>query len=244
MSEARKGDYGIDAPYVVLGFALGALAASGLAIYSGLHRGLNAAAPWAFTALWFVFSEVSYLYTTRIGKLQVWSELLDAQRLRGDERVLDVGCGRGAVLMLAAERVPRGSAVGLDRWSRADQSGNAEAVTRRNAVAEGVSERVELVTCDMRSMAFEKDSFDLVVSSLAIHNIPEAEGRAQAVREMLRVLKPGGELLIADFRRTDDYEATLRESGAEAVSRTHLGPRFWYGGPFAMTKLVRARKKR
>jgi arsenite methyltransferase len=62
----------------------------------------------------FALSAASFLFTTRPGKFAVWSELLDGLRLRGDERLLDVGCGRGAVLLLAAKRLTSGRAVGIE----------------------------------------------------------------------------------------------------------------------------------
>ncbi len=73
---------------------------------------------------------------------------------------------------MAAQRLPRGRAVGVDVWSTKDQSGNAEQVTRQNAELEGVADRVELHTADMRKLPFDDGSFDVVVSSLAIHNVP------------------------------------------------------------------------
>ena len=118
-----------------------------------------------------------YVHFTRAGKFAVWAELLDRLELRGDERLLDIGCGRGAVLLMAAQRLPRGRAVGVDVWSTKDQSGNAEQVTRQNAELEGVADRVELHTADMRELPFDDGSFDVVVSSLAIHNVPGAGER-------------------------------------------------------------------
>ena len=83
---------------------------------------------------------IGYFYSTRQGKLLVWSELLDDLGLRGDEQVLDMGCGRGAVLSMVAKRLDRGRAFGLDLWSSVDQSGNNREATLRNLEVEGVRE--------------------------------------------------------------------------------------------------------
>jgi ubiquinone/menaquinone biosynthesis C-methylase UbiE len=164
-----------------------------------------------------------YLYVTLRGKFVVWAELLQQLNLRGDERILDLGCGRGAVLLLAARHLTTGRAVGVDLWRRVDQSGNAAAATRRNAVAEGVAERVELHTADMAALPFDDDSFDLVVSSAAVHNISSRAGRAKAIAEAVRVLRPGGRLLIADVRGTRHHQAQLVRMGMSAVAGRRLG---------------------
>jgi SAM-dependent methyltransferase len=106
-----------------------------------------------------------YLYSTGPGKRSVWAEILSELGLRGDEHVLDVGCGRGAVLILAAHRVPRGKAVGVDIWRARDQNGNSRAATERNADLEGVGDRVEVIDADARELPFPTATFDLVVSS-------------------------------------------------------------------------------
>ena len=98
---------------------------------------------------------------------------------------------------MAAEHAPQGRAVGVDIWSTKDQSGSAMAVTEQNAVAEGIAERVELHTGDMRALPFPSDSFDVFVSNVAIHNIRAKEGRALAI-ETWRVLRPGCRLPAAD----------------------------------------------
>src|SRR6185503_14121870 len=107
------------------------------------------------------------LHTTRRGKFVEWERILDGLGLAGDERVLDMGCGRGAVLTAVARRLGTGRVTGVDIWNSRDQSGNAREVTLHNAAVEGVSDRVQIDTGDMRALAYPDASFDLVVSSLA-----------------------------------------------------------------------------
>ena len=172
----------------------------------------------------------------------VWADLLDQLHLRGDERILDMGCGRGAVLLMAAQRLTIGRAAGVDLWRSVDQSGNSLEATRRNAIAEGVADCVELHTGDMTALPFKDNTFDLVVSSLAIHNISGSAGREKAISEAVRVLHPGGRLMIADIRATRQYAAQLAKLGMSEVARRRLGWRFWWGGPWGATCLVTATK--
>jgi arsenite methyltransferase len=242
MNGDHGGSYGIDSPYVPIGLAIAACCCLGVA---WACRALSL--PWlgalaCVAAILFAVSTASFLWTTRHGKFVVWDELLDNLGLKGDERLLDVGCGRGAVLMLAARHLPEGSTIGLDLWSTTDQSGNRETATLRNAELEGVATRVQLRTADMRNLPFPDQSFDVVTSSLAIHNIADPAGRDQAVAEIFRVLKSGGTALLADFRHTRDYQRRLRAERGAIVERRSLGWRFWYGGPQAATHLVIARK--
>jgi len=231
----RRGSYGIDAPYWATAFAVLIVAELALAIMSSKL--------WPFLPVLLLLAiAASALYTTLRGKFLVWAELLDKLRLRGDERILDLGCGRGAVLLMAAQHLTTGRAVGVDLWRSFDQSGNSAEATRRNAIAEGVADRVELHTGDMTALPIADSSFDVIVSSLAIHNISGRAGREKAVAEAVRVLRPGGRLLIADIRGTRHHQAQLAKIGMNDVSRRRLGWRFWWGGPWAATRLVTARK--
>ena len=231
----RRGSYGIDAPYAPAFIAVVAAFELALAVIQGKVVILLA-------ALFILAILGLYLHGTLRGKFVVWAELLDTLNLRGDERILDMGCGRGAVLLMAAQRLTEGRAVGVDLWRSVDQSGNSIEATRRNAVAEGVADRVELHTGDMMALPFDDNSFDVVVSSLAIHNIGGRAGREKAIDEAARVLRPGGRLMIADVRATGQYQARLAKIGMSEVARRGMGWRFWWSGPWAVTGIVTATK--
>ncbi|MEW5302176.1 MAG: hypothetical protein WDW36_004981 [Sanguina aurantia] len=95
------------------------------------------------------FAAILMLLTSTVGKPHVIGKMIDGLKLRGDEQVLDVGCGRGLLLLDAARQLPGGRASGLDLWSTRDQSGNAEAATRHNAALANLAERVQIDTGDM-----------------------------------------------------------------------------------------------
>ncbi len=235
----RRGDYGFDAPYVPLWYAFaGAVAIAWAVIGFGID--LRVPAWIALVAgIFLILASLSFVATTRLGKFAVWNELLDELRLRGDELVLDVGCGRGMVLLMAAQRLTSGRAIGIDIWSGRDQSGNAAAVTLANADLEGVRDRVAVDTADMRQLPFPDRSFDLVTASLALHNVADPRGRAQAVVEIWRVLKPGGVAMIVDFRHLDDFQVYFRTRPDATVERRSLGWRYWYAGPHDAAKLLK-----
>src|SRR3954465_15562764 len=101
----RHGDYGYDAPYALVTFAaIGTAGFVGAMVSWWGGNGRQAAKIGAYGAF-FLLNAFSFLYTTRRGKFHVWEEVLDGLRLQGDERVLDMGCGRGAVLTAVARRL-------------------------------------------------------------------------------------------------------------------------------------------
>jgi arsenite methyltransferase len=236
-----RADYGIDAPGVVKNL----LAAGGLAVVVGLvlpQVEIGAATvklrpPLLSMGVAWLGSGLLMLSYSRLGKPRHRDRILDLVEWKGDEQVLDVGTGRGLLMIGAARRAPRGRAVGIDTWSGVDLSDNRAENTLRNSEAEGVRDRVEVRSEDARNMSFPGRSFDLVLSNLCLHNIPDAPGRAAACAEIARVLRPGGTALLSDFRHTRDYAAALAAAGLR-VER--LGP-YWLT-TFPPLAVVRARK--
>lgn len=185
----RLGEYGIDGDFNVVPamWQLVIVTVLSLALAGGTVTLLVAGALVAgivtgVVTLLVLCTVATYLYTTRRGKFVVWARILADLRLRGDEELLDLGCGRGATLLAAATLLPTGRAVGIDLW-RADETGNSPAATRLNAEGEGVADGVELHAGDMTRLPFADHSFDVVISSIAIHNIPSTTGRRAAIDE-------------------------------------------------------------
>lgn len=239
----KHAGYGFDAPMVPFFLGLGGTAGLIVAVVSWiLGWGVLPTAWFALVGVVNLASAAIYLYATRRGKHQAWTKILDSVAWRGDETVLDLGCGRGAVLIAAARRLPRGRAVGVDIWDTGDQSGNSIEVTRRNAELEGVADRVQLETADIRDLPFHDAGFDAVVSSLVLHNIHSSDDRRRALAAAVLVLRPGGRLLVADILHVNEYRRELERLGLEEVRVRELGPGTWFGNPIMRTRLVSGTK--
>src|SRR5882672_1097387 len=157
-------------------------------------------------------------WDSRVEKVRRREHLLGFHAWTGRERVLDVGCGRGLMLVGAAKRLTTGTASGIDLWQAEDLSGNRPEATMENAASEGVADRVDVQTADMRKIPFPDATFDVIVSCSAIHNIYDAPGRRQAIAEIVRVLKPGGEAVIDDIRHGREYAESFAANGCTTKS--------------------------
>jgi SAM-dependent methyltransferase len=227
-------DYGLDAPKVVRNlFIVGAVGlllwgSTALGFWSGEAvvgpiAGLDFQFPLGLMGFWFGFGcggmGLWMVWSSKVGKIENRDRLLGYIDWAGDEQVLDVGCGRGLMLIGAAKRLTTGKAIGIDKWQEEDLANNRPEGTLDNARLENVADRVEVKTADMRTLPFEDSTFDVVVSCSAIHNIYSKPERGKAISEIARVLRPGGQALIDDIRHLREYAAAFSQSGCNDQRR-------------------------
>lgn len=223
-----RADYGIDAPPVIRNLAISGV----VLLIIGIAAFRSTIEPrWLVRIVGYVgvidgalllLQPPLMIRSSRVGKLRMRKVLIDSLNLNGSETILDAGCGRGLLLNEAAKHLPIGKAIGVDIWQSEDQSGNDPGTTLANGRAEGVAERVEIKTGDIRDIPLPDGSVDVVVSSMVIHNVHERDGRAKAIHEIDRVLKPGGRIALVDFLATGQYLATLQSLGWKDVQRSGL----------------------
>lgn len=118
--------------------------------------------------------------------------LVEQVRPRSGATVLDLGCGTGTLTVQLALAYPEAQVFGVDA------DAEALAIATRKASTAGAKTGFQLG--DARRLSFEDDSFDAVVSSLFFHHLSGA-GKREVLREARRVLRPGGELHVADWGR-------------------------------------------
>ncbi len=135
------------------------------------------------------------LFRGRLARLD--QLIVERAAIAPGHRVLDVGCGPGRLTMAAARVAgPAGETLGIDA------SPEMIALAKQKAAAAGSSARFEVAAVETIPAA--GDHFDAVLASLMIHHLPEDLQR-RAFAEILRVLRPGGRLVVLDFRASPGH---------------------------------------
>ena len=118
------------------------------------------------------------------------ARLVEQAGLSAGMRVLDVGCGTGTLAVMLKERHPGVEVAGLD--------GDPEVLERGRRKAASAGLAIDFVQGMSFDLPFEDGSFDRVLSSLMLHHL-KRDAKERTAREIARVLRPGGELHVADF---------------------------------------------
>lgn len=233
--------YGIDAPFALLIYTAFGV---GLVLHAYVNR-LNYPIGIEMTlGIILLLGALLFLHTTAQGKYRLFDEAIRHLNLTPDSQVLDLGCGRGALLTKIAQQLgPAGKVTGLDLWLSRDQSHNKITVTQKNVDDLGLTNRVNLVTGDMTKLDFPDASFDVVTSSFAIHNIKNEQARINAVKEAIRVLKPGGHIMIIyTGRNINEYGQAFRDAGLQITQSMSLGFNGWWATPLIDSYVVAGNK--
>lgn len=153
------------------------------------------------------------------GETRFRRRILDLAQLKAGEKVLDVGCGTGTLVIGAAKRVgPSGSAHGVDR------SMEMLAHARHKAITQGVS--AEFRESSSNHLPFQDASFDVAFSTLMFHHLP-APMQMATVAQMCRVVRPGGRIIIVDMQRPKDITAIFSHVGLIHLFRSRATMPDW-----------------
>jgi arsenite methyltransferase len=214
---AEKPNYGIDAPGVIrnlilvgAGFVAVALFLPRLTIG---HVVLQLFPGLVYSGAGCALGGFLMLLYAKVGKFRHRDRMLAIVSWTGAEKVLDVGAGRGLLLIGAAKRLNTGHATGIDIWNAEDLSGNGPEALLSNIALEGVSEKTTVKSEDARQMSLPDSSFDVVLSNLCIHNIYDRDGRRKACLEIVRVLRCGGVAIISDYKHVSEYSKIFAAAG-------------------------------
>ncbi len=149
----------------------------------------------------------------KFGKFKQRERILNAYTWRGDEKVLDIGCGLGLLLIGAAKKLTTGKAFGIDIWSVLDLSHNSFENAMQNAEIEKVKNKIEISSQNILKTNFADNTFNVIVSNLCLHNIYSKFGRETACKEIVRILKTGGTVILSDYKNNAQIAGFLLDAG-------------------------------
>jgi len=118
-------------------------------------------------------------------------------------QILDVGCGTGRTAIRIAKELKNGGHLyGVDIYSKLAISGNALDTVQNNARIEKIEDKTTFQYGSATDIPFEKNRFDIVNVSSVLHEVHDPNGQDKAMKELYRVLKPGGYLYLSEWNRT------------------------------------------
>ncbi len=191
--KAHYGYYGLPILSIVIGiiFLIGALILSYVSELFG----------WIIIGFG-LYILASYVISMMLVHLKAREDFPDILEIRGNEYVLDVGCGLGRMSIAVAKRLKEGRIVGIDIWDKKELWSNSPERAYANAEIEGVKEKVEFRPGNVLEIPFIDNAFDLVTSSSVLNNLHGDDLKIKALSEIYRVLKHGGRFFMLEPLRS------------------------------------------
>jgi arsenite methyltransferase len=220
MPNKRRVNYGVDAPGVIRNLLIaGAITIIISFVFPVVKIGsVSIDISWLFwTGAYLSLSGFLMLGYSLFGKFKHRDRMLNLINWTGDEQVLDIGTGKGLLMIGAGKKITTGKSIGIDIWNVEDLSGNNIDNALKNAELEGVKDKIEIKNENAMAMSFADNSFDVILTNLCLHNIYNKEGRNTACKEISRVLKKTGVGIISDFRHVKEYKSNFDQLGLQTT---------------------------
>lgn len=168
--------------------------------------------------------KVRNIFSFHKGKLmdKIQQNLMEHLRWDGNGKVLDIGCGSGALSIRVAKTYENATVQGIDYYGTMwDYS---ESMCKKNAELEGVESRCTFQHGDAKKLEFANESFDAVVSNFVYHEVLGVSDKTELLLESLRVLKKDGSFAFQDyfdreamFGDVNKLVETLKANGIQEV---------------------------
>jgi SAM-dependent methyltransferase len=184
---------------------------------------IPAALCFVFT-VYFTYSRYLFSPKGKNVQNQIWDIAVSKLAWNGNGKVLDIGCGNGALTIKVAKKFPKVQVTGIDYWGpKWDYS---KSQCEQNASIEGVSDRVVFQRASASNLPFDDGYFDAAVSNLCFHEVADTKDKRELIREALRVVKKGGKFSFQDlflFRQVyGDVDELLEEIRGWGIAKVEL----------------------
>lgn len=139
------------------------------------------------------------------GDLQtsLWQLTIDHLQLTTNAKVLDIGTGNGAIAIMLAQSRPDVTVIGVDMWHSDWNYSLAQCIANAGVAKVSASTQFDVASAD--SLPFPDSSFDAVISHFVFHEVKTLQDKCDAIKEAIRVLKPGGSFSFHDMFLDTNY---------------------------------------
>lgn len=180
--------------------------------------------------------ESVYMHANYRGRHEVWRTILKNDDLYFSGPILDVGSGSGVSLMKLCKKkreVQKGSNYHIEGITAVDNYDKKKGQLKKiinNIKAKEYTDLVTLTSADLTNLPYSSDTFSLVTSPWALRSY-DRDTQREILREMARVCKPGGHIIITDLRPSGSgpYDKWIKEMGWHDVRKISAGPNGWFG---------------